>query len=148
RGSDWRTRLAGIPMNISRYGWVLVGVLWVVAVLNYVDRQVIFSLFPLLARDLSLSAVQLGLLSTVFLWVYGILSPFAGFAADRFGRGRLITASLLVWSAVTLATGFSRTYGQARPATCQPPWRASPSITARARGRWRWAYTRAGCTWD
>ena len=99
-------------MTARRYGWVLVGVLWVVALLNYVDRQVIFSLFPLLARDLSLSPVQLGLLSTVFLWVYGLLSPFAGYAADRFGRGRLITVSLLVWSAVTLATGVSRSYGQ------------------------------------
>ena len=83
-----------------------------VALLNYVDRQVIFSLFPLLSKDLHLSAVQLGLLSTAFLWIYGILSPFAGFAADRFGRGRLIAASLLVWSAVTVATGVSGTYGQ------------------------------------
>lgn len=97
---------------VLKYGWLLVAVLWAVAVLNYVDRQVIFSLFPLLSKDLSLSPVQLGLLSTVFLWVYGILSPFAGYAADRFGRGRLITASLLVWSAVTLATGVSRTYGE------------------------------------
>jgi MFS family permease len=99
-------------MTARRYGWVLVGVLWVVALLNYVDRQLIFSLFPLLAREMSLSAMQLGLLSTVFLWVYGLLSPFAGFAADRFGRGRLIAISLLVWSAVTLATGVSLTYGQ------------------------------------
>jgi MFS family permease len=99
-------------MKARRYAWGLVAVLWLVALLNYVDRQVIFSLFPLLSSDLSLSAVQLGLLSTVFLWVYGLLSPFAGFAADRFGRGRLITVSLLVWSAVTLATGVSRTYGQ------------------------------------
>src|SRR5205823_2697050 len=71
-------------MTPKRYAWILVAILWVVALLNYVDRQVIFSLFPLLSRDLSLSPVQLGLLSTVFLWVYGILSPFAGFAADRF----------------------------------------------------------------
>jgi MFS family permease len=61
---------------------------------------------------MKLSAVELGLLSTVFLWVYGLLSPFAGFAADRYGRGRLITSGLLVWSAVTLATGVSRSYGQ------------------------------------
>src|SRR5258708_2506289 len=99
-------------MTERRYAWGLVGVLWLVALPNYVDRQVIFSLFPLLAGDMALSAVKLGLLSTVFLWVYGLLSPFAGFAADRFGRGRLITISLLVWSAVTLATGVSRTYGQ------------------------------------
>ena len=70
-------------MTAKRYAWILVAVLWVVALLNYVDRQVIFSLFPLLSKDLGLSPVQLGLLSTVLLWVYhAILSPFAGFAAD------------------------------------------------------------------
>jgi MFS transporter, Spinster family, sphingosine-1-phosphate transporter len=99
-------------MNARRFAWLLVAVLWVVALLNYVDRQVIFSLFPLLSSDLRLSDVQLGLLSTVFLWVYGLLSPFSGYAADRFGRERLIAAGLLVWSAVTLATGISRSYGQ------------------------------------
>jgi MFS family permease len=99
-------------MNARAYGWLLVAILWLVAVLNYVDRQVIFSLLPVLSRDLGLADVQLGLLSTVFLWVYGIMSPFAGFAADRFGRARLITISLLVWSAITFATGVSRNYGQ------------------------------------
>jgi MFS family permease len=99
-------------MTGRRYAWGLVALLWLVALLNYVDRQVIFSLFPLLSGHMGLSAVQLGLLSTVFLWIYGLLSPFAGFAADRFGRARLITISLLVWSAVTLATGVSRSYGQ------------------------------------
>jgi MFS transporter, Spinster family, sphingosine-1-phosphate transporter len=99
-------------MTQRRYAWALVALLWVVALLNYVDRQVIFSLFPLLSADLGLSGVQLGLLSTVFLWVYGILSPFSGYVADRFGRARLISVSLLIWSAVTLATGFSRSYGQ------------------------------------
>jgi predicted MFS family arabinose efflux permease len=99
-------------MTARRYAWALVALLWVVALLNYLDRQVIFSLFPLLSTDLGLSAVQLGLLSTVFLWVYGILSPFSGYVADRFGRGKLIGASLAVWSAITLATGLSRSYGQ------------------------------------
>jgi predicted MFS family arabinose efflux permease len=99
-------------MKLRYYGWALVALLWVVALLNYVDRQVISSLFPLLSRDLGLSDVQLGLLSTVFLWVYGILSPFSGYMADRFGRERLIGISLLVWSAVTLLTGLSRSYGE------------------------------------
>jgi MFS family permease len=99
-------------MKLRQYGWILVALLWVVALLNYVDRQVIFSLFPLLSSELHLSSVQLGLLSTVFLWIYGILSPFSGYVADRFGRGRLITISLMVWSAVTLATGASRTFTQ------------------------------------
>ena len=99
-------------MTASRQAWVLVALLWFVALLNYVDRQVIFSLFPLLSSDLGFSSVQLGLLSTVFLWVYGFLSPVAGFLADRFGRARLITYSLLVWSVVTMLTGVSSTYAQ------------------------------------
>jgi MFS transporter, Spinster family, sphingosine-1-phosphate transporter len=99
-------------MNGGRDAWLLVGLLWVVALLNYVDRQVIFSVFPLLSADLHLSDIQLGFLSTVFLWVYGLLSPISGFVADRFGRARYIAMSLLVWSGVTLGTGLARTYPQ------------------------------------
>ena len=91
------------PFRIN--SWLLVALLWVVATLNYLDRQVIFSLFPLLEKDLNASAAQLGLTSTMFLWVYGLLSPFAGYLADRFGRVRIIITSLLVWSAVTWLTG-------------------------------------------
>jgi MFS transporter, Spinster family, sphingosine-1-phosphate transporter len=99
-------------MRSGRYAWVVVGLLWVVALLNYVDRQVLFSLFPLLQSELQLDSVQLGLLSTVFLWVYGLLSPAAGFLADRFGRVRIILVSLLVWSVVTWATGHAHTFGE------------------------------------
>jgi len=94
------------------YSWLLVALLWVVALLNYVDRQVIYALFPPLEKDFGLSGPQLGLLSTVFLWVYAFASPFGGYLADRFGRTRVILASLLVWSAVTWATGQATTYGQ------------------------------------
>ncbi len=99
-------------MTARSYAWCLIGVLWVVALLNYLDRQLIFSVLPLLSVDLHLSNGQLGLLSSVFLWTYGILSPVPGFLADRFGRSRLITISLLVWSAVTLATGWAGNFQQ------------------------------------
>ena len=92
--------------------WLLVALLWVVAVLNYVDRQAIFSVFPLLEAEMNVSAVQLGLLTTVFAWVYGLVSPFAGYVADRFGRVRMILLSLLVWSAVTWLTGHARNMGE------------------------------------
>jgi MFS transporter, Spinster family, sphingosine-1-phosphate transporter len=85
--------------------WLVVAVLWGVAVLNYLDRQVVFSLLPLLQRDLHASAFQLGLISTVFLWTYGLLSPLGGLLADRFGRARIILASLAVWSIATWLTG-------------------------------------------
>lgn len=90
--------------------WFVVALLWLVALLNYLDRQVIFSILPLLERDMKLSGFQLGLLSTVFLWVYGLLSPFGGYLADRFGARRIILFGLLVWSVTTWATGLSRNY--------------------------------------
>ncbi len=89
------------PGKAGRYAWIHVGLLWIVAVLNYVDRQVIFSVFPALRSELGLTDIQLELLSSAFLWVYGLLSPMAGFLADRFGRRRVILASVAVWSAVS-----------------------------------------------
>ena len=85
--------------------WTLVGLLWFVAALNYLDRQLMYSIFPLLQADLKLSNMELGLLSTSFLWVYALCSPLSGFLADRLGRVPVIVGSLLVWSAVTWATG-------------------------------------------
>ena len=92
------------------YSWVLVALLWVVALLNYVDRQVIFSVLPLVRDELKLSDIQLGLLSGSFFWVYALLSPFTGFLADRFGRKRAILLGLIVWSLVTAATGYAESF--------------------------------------
>ena len=88
--------------------WVLVGLLWFVWFLNYLDRQVIFSVFPLLQAELKLNGLQLGLISTAFLWVYAIAGPAAGYLADHFSRKRIIVFSLFLWSAVTFATGHAR----------------------------------------
>ncbi|MGJ5814540.1 MFS transporter [Paludibaculum fermentans] len=89
--------------------WRLVWLLWFVALLNYLDRQVVFSLLPLLRRDLGLSDAQLGLLATSFLWFYAAASLVSGFVAARLGVRRVILLSLLFWSAVTLLTGIVRT---------------------------------------
>ena len=99
-------------MRGVHYKWLLVALLWVVALLNYLDRQMIFSVFPLLQKELDGSSVQLGLLGTSFLWVCGFLSPFGGCVADRFSRRTVILASLAVWSAVTWVTGHATSYGQ------------------------------------
>lgn len=99
-------------MNKHIYLWVLVGLLWVVAALNYVDRQVIFALFPILRTQLHLSNMQLGFLGTAFLWTYGIFSPIGGYLADRLNRRGVILFSITVWSAVTFIIGLSRHYPQ------------------------------------
>ena len=57
-----------------------------------------------------MTEAQFGLLTTAFLAIYGLLSPFAGFLADKFNRSRVVVGSLLVWSLVTWLTGHSRTY--------------------------------------
>ncbi|HWR49965.1 MAG TPA: MFS transporter [Bryobacteraceae bacterium] len=94
-------------MDGPRHKWSVVGTLWVVACLNYLDRQIVFSLFPVLKADLHIPDVQLGLLSSSFLFAYGFASLFAGYAALVFGIGRTIAGSLVVWSLATLLTGFS-----------------------------------------
>lgn len=94
------------------YAWLLVAVLWAAGCLNYFDRQVLFALFPMLQRDFGASPEQLGLLSSAFLWTYGLLSPAAGYIADRLGRGRVILASLVVWSAATWWTGHTSTFAE------------------------------------
>jgi MFS family permease len=101
---------AGRAANRSFYPWVLVALLWFIFLLNYLDREVIFTVFPLLQKNLKLSDLELGLLSTSFLWVYAIASPLIGFLADRFGRKKVIVVSLMIWSLMTWATGKARNF--------------------------------------
>ena len=99
-------------MSPRRYAWLAVALLWVVACLNYLDRQVIFSLFPLIRSEMHLDDFQLGLLSTVFLWVYGFASPFGGYLADRIGRKQILLLGLAIWTTVTLLTGYAQNFPQ------------------------------------
>ncbi len=101
-------------MNPGRraYPWIAVALLWVIWLVNYLDRQIIFSVFPLIKGEFNPSDFELGLVSTAFLWVYAFASPLAGYLADRIGRKTMIVASLLVWSAVTWATGHVRTFSE------------------------------------
>ena len=100
--------------NSKRYPWIVVGLLWFVALLNYMDRQILSTMRPAMAIDiLELeSAAVFGNLMAVFLWIYGFMSPVAGIVADKWNRKWLIVGSLFVWSAVTLAMGYADTYEQ------------------------------------
>jgi MFS family permease len=63
-----------------------------------------------ITEAMPMTDAQFGLLSSVFLWVYGILSPAAGFLADRFKRSHVIIVSLFVWSAVTWLTSYASNF--------------------------------------
>jgi MFS family permease len=96
----------------KKYPWIVVGLLWVVALLNYMDRQMIATMRPSMQLDITeLSlATNYGYLMAVFLWVYGSMSSFSGIIADRINRKGLIIGSLFVWSLVTFAMGFATTF--------------------------------------
>lgn len=87
--------------------WTLIVFLWITYFLNYVDRQVIFSLLPALRSQIALTNVELGLIGSAFIWLYSLASPLGGRLADRYGRTRVIVASLLLWTGATLGTGLS-----------------------------------------
>ena len=92
--------------------WMVVGLLWAVAMLNYLDRLTITTMHDSLKSDIAMNEAQFGLLTSVFLWVYAVVSPFGGFMADRFSRSCVIIGSLLVWSLVTWLTGMCHSVTQ------------------------------------
>ncbi len=98
----------------SGYAWLVVALLWVVALLNYMDRQMLSTMRDSMMVDIGEleSAANFGRLMAVFLWIYGIMSPFAGAIADRLNRKWLIVASLFVWSGVTFLMGYCTNFSQ------------------------------------
>lgn len=95
---------------LSKRAWLTVGLLWGIALLNYLDRLMITTMRDPLKADIAMTDAQFGLLTSVFLWVYGFFSPLGGFLADRFGRRNVIIGSLLIWSVVTWFTGHMHSF--------------------------------------
>ena len=96
------------------YPWMVVGLLWVVALLNYMDRQMLSTMRDAMALDISEleSKIMFGKVMAAFMWIYGFMSPISGIVADRVNRKWLIVVSLGVWSTVTLLMGYATSYEQ------------------------------------
>ncbi len=107
------------PNTVNRpskniYPWVVVGLLGIVALLNYLDRQMLSTMQKAMEIDITelQSAERFGFLMAIFLYIYGFMSPIAGTIADRVNRKWLIVGSLLVWSSVTYGMGLATTFNQ------------------------------------
>ncbi|MDO8542286.1 MAG: MFS transporter [Opitutaceae bacterium] len=100
------------PSNTARYAWFVVALLFPVALLNYLDRQMLATMKASMVGDIPSIAnkADWGLILGMFKWTYAVLSPFAGYVADKVGKRYVITASLFVWSVVTWWTGHTTTF--------------------------------------
>lgn len=100
--------------NSKHYPILVVALLWVVALLNYMDRQMLSTMQSSICTDIVelQEAEAFGVLMAIFLWIYGFMSPVAGLIADRLSRKWLVVASLFVWSAVTFLMGYAENFNQ------------------------------------
>ncbi len=103
--------LTSSATGASRAAWLVVCLLIPVALLNYLDRQMLASMKTSVMADVPgiHTEADWGWMLARFKWVYAFFSPLGGYIADRFGRRATICGSLLAWSAVTWTTGHVHT---------------------------------------
>ncbi len=81
-----------------------------ISLLNYIDRQILYAVFPLIKEELLLSDAKLGMLASSFMIVYMCFAPFVGFFGDRVKRPKIIGISVILWSVATAITGMAKNY--------------------------------------
>lgn len=99
-------------VQLPKGAWLTVFLLFLVGMLNYLDRIMLTTMRGSVIDSIPMSEAEFGLLTSMFLWIYALLSPFAGYMADRFKRSHVIIASLFIWSFVTWMTGHATTYNE------------------------------------
>ena len=121
--------------TLARTAWLVVVLLMPVALLNYLDRQMLAAMKYSVMEDIPSIGTEAnwGFMLGQFKWVYAFLSPIGGYVADRFSRRFTICGSLFVWSAVTWWTGHvddattncsgpGRSWASARRSTSRRRW--------------------------
>jgi MFS transporter, Spinster family, sphingosine-1-phosphate transporter len=96
----------------KRYAYYALAVLTLLNLLNYVDRYIFAALIPYIKDDTGFTDAQLGLIGSAFTYVYTVCSPLFGYLGDRYRRGRLIGAGIVVWSLATAGAGLARNFVQ------------------------------------
>ncbi len=104
----WPSALS--QLSFSRSQWRILFVLMLVNFVNYIDRNIIFPLFPVIGDEFGLSYLQLGALGTAFSLVHGVGTLPLGLIADRFSRKKTISCALLFWSGATFLSGLAPSF--------------------------------------
>jgi ACS family hexuronate transporter-like MFS transporter len=99
------------PADVTRFRWLVLAVFVLSTAINYLDRQTLATLAPLLRAEFQLSNTQYGLILTAFSLTYAASAPFAGMLTDRIGLTRAISLAVGLWSCAGIATGFTRGLG-------------------------------------
>jgi predicted MFS family arabinose efflux permease len=87
-------------------------VLTALNLLNYADRNILYAVQPLVQDEFHITKTQIGYLTSAFLGFYMIAAPFVGPLADRYSRKLIIVLGAIFWSALTLLTALTHTYGE------------------------------------
>ena len=125
--------------NAQRYGLCLV---FIIGVLNYMDRGTLSVANPLIRHDLGVSIAEMGVLLSAFLWPYAFFLLPSGGLVDRFGPRRVLCASLVVWSIAQAAAGFVASLGQFIAARAALGVGEAPTFPAFARVVRDWYHSR------
>ncbi|QXE91932.1 MFS transporter [Geomonas subterranea] len=97
------------PVSLAYRRYAL-GLLLAVNLLNYIDRQVLFAVFPLIKADLSITDTELGLLGSAFMVSYMVIAPVFGWLGDHWDRVKLASTGVVIWSFATILAGFAPGY--------------------------------------
>lgn len=100
------------PAKATGYGWAIFALIMGLMLSDYMSRQVLGAVFPLLKAEWVLSDEQLGRLGAIIPLMVGLLTVPLSLVADRFGRVRAIVGMALLWSLATLLCGIARNYAE------------------------------------
>lgn len=93
--------------SAHRWRWLVMGVFVLSSALNYLDRQILAQLAPILKTDLHITDQQYGWLLSAFAAFYAVSAPWAGWLLDRLGLTRGMSAAVGFWSLAGMATGLT-----------------------------------------